>query len=425
MMKISPAKKISGTLHVPGDKSISHRVLILASLAKGESFFSGLSTGADVQSTARILLRLGTKIEMDGENIIVTGKGRFAYREPKSILDCGNSGTSARLLTGVIAGQKCFAVLSGDESLRSRPMKRVITPLSKMGARIWGRKKNSLLPLAILGTSLQGIEYPTPTASAQVKTAILLAGLLAEGETTVTEPALSRDHTERLFNWLGLPFIKEGRTYKIKPSGIPAFSIAVPGDFSSAAYFIALGVLHKNSRLTVKSVNLNPTRTGILQVLQRMGAAIRVEITAEKPEPVGDVFVEPSELQNVELTAAEIPSLIDELPLLAVVGTQAQGVMRVTGAKELRVKESDRITGIVSQLKKMGAKIEELPDGFIVEGPVNLRGAAFSSNSDHRIAMSLTVAAHLAKGESQLFGEKWVNISFPEFYRLLSQIVEA
>ena len=424
MIKLSPAKKIEGELFIPGDKSISHRVIILGSLGKGKSIFTGLSTGADVQSTCKIFTQLGVKIKQIKDKLEIEGVGKYGLFEPDKILNCGNSGTSARLISGILSGQKFFSILTGDDSLKKRPMKRIITPLEKMGAKIWGRENNSLLPLAIQGSGLRGIEYNSPVASAQVKTAILLAGLFAEGKTDVIEPALSRDHTERLFSWLDLPFQKDGLSSQVSPSEIPNFSLYVPGDFSSAAYFLALGVLHKKSNLILRNVNLNGTRTGFLKILERMGAKFEIEQVASEPEPVGNIQIFPSELKNIEINESEIPSFIDELPMLAVVATQAKGEMRVSGAQELRVKESDRISGIVKPLQKMGAKIEELSDGFVVSGPTQLKGAKVKSNSDHRIAMSLTIAALLAEGETTLLGEQWVTISFPEFFQLISKIVK-
>ena len=424
MIKISPATKISGELQIPGDKSISHRVLILGAMANGISEFSGISTGADVRSTQRILSQLGVKFSSTYHRIAVHGVGNFGFFEPASGLNCGNSGTSARLLTGVLAGQKMFSILTGDTSLRKRPMKRIVAPLSNMGAKIYGRQNNTKLPLAIVGTDLKGIEYHLPIPSAQVKTAILLAGLLAEGETHVIEPALSRDHTERFFAWLGLPFSHDGLKSKISPTQVPNFSLDVPGDFSSAAYFIALGVLHRNSKLILRSINLNETRLGFLRILQKMGAKFEIEQITDEPEPIGNIKIFPSELKNLSLVNSQIPSLIDELPLLAVVASQATGEMKVTGAQELRVKESDRISAIVTQLRKMGANIEELSDGFVVYGPSRLRGTKLHAKKDHRIAMSLTVAALLAQGESELMGEKWVTISFPEFFQLITKIAK-
>ncbi len=422
MISIGPPKEISGEITVPGDKSISHRGLILASLANGRSTIKGLSPGADVQSTQRILSRLGTKIKNRRNEVVVRGTGLRGLRKPRKILDCGNSGTSARLMTGVLTAQSFTSVIDGDRSLRRRPMERVIIPLRHMGADIREMDSRNLLPLEISGRQLKGIHYELPVASAQVKTAILLAGLFADGETSVTEPIPTRDHTERLFRWLELPISRKGLTHSISSAEIPAFSLQVPGDFSSAAYFIALGLLHPNAEITINQINLNPTRAAFLDLLKRMGAHIRLDVTEDKPELVGDITVRSSHLKNQPVDVSEIPAMIDELPLLAVVATQAEGILEIQGAEELRVKESDRLQSIVPQLQRMGAKIEERPDGFVVEGGTPLSGSNLEAKGDHRIAMSLAIAASIAEGESELTGEKWVDISFPGFFDLLSDI---
>ena len=423
MIRITKPPRLHGTLTVPGDKSISHRGLILAGLASGRSSLRGLSSGKDVASTQRVLRQLGVEmIPGRGGELLVLGKGAAGLKEPESVLHCGNSGTTARLMAGVLARQRFFSVLTGDASLRARPMARVVKPLREMGARIWGRQGDTKLPLAIQGGRLRGIRYELPVASAQVKTCLLLAGLGAEGETEILEPAPSRDHTERLFSWLGLPLQKEGPRIRLRPAEVPAFQLEVPGDFSSAAYFLALGALHGNAQIEIRGVNLNPTRTAFLRVLERMGARVQVSLLRQEPEPVGDVVVQSSRLRNVPVSLEEIPGMIDEIPLLAVVATQAQGTFELRGAAELRVKESDRLHAIVTQLRKMGAAIEELPDGFRGEGGVPLRGVAVNAGPDHRIAMALAVAGSVAEGETVLRGERWVAISFPEFFDLLRQI---
>ena len=423
MIELFPAKKLVGRVKIPGDKSLSHRGLILGALADGTTRLENLSPGQDVASTLRVVQALGCAAEKEGQTVMLTGRGRKGFAEPAAPLNCGNSGTTTRLMTGVLAAQPIFSVLIGDQSLSRRPMSRVVEPLTKMGARIWGRQNHSRLPLAIWGGGLHGTRHRLPVASAQVKTALLLAGLRAEGETVVTEPAQSRDHTERLFAWLGLPLEKDGLTYRIQPADVPAFSLRVPGDFSSAAYFLALGAIHPDANIWVEQVNLNPTRTGFLQFLQEMGASLEIEETASEPEPVGNVHVRSSGLKNLTVPAEKIPNLIDELPLLAVVATQAEGTLVVHGASELRVKESDRITTIVRGLRKMGAQIEEFPDGFAVTGPTPLTGARVQSYGDHRIAMSLAVAALIAKGKTGLHGDRWVRISYPGFFDDLSQLV--
>ena len=423
MIKIKSPNTISGKIFVPGDKSISHRGLILASMAEGISEIYGLSSGNDVQTTQSLMKKLGVEIiQMDEDLMVITSRGWAGLKASDAILDCENSGTSARLLTAILAGHSFSSVIDGDESLRQRPMGRVVEPLRLMGADITSQNSNDLLPLEIQGKQLHGIDYLMPIASAQVKSAILLAGLNAEGETSVTEPFPSRDHTERFFSWLNLPLERNRLTYKISPSKVPAFSLKIPGDFSSAAYFVALGLIHPNAEITISDVNLNPTRAALLDVLRRMGGYISLTVLEDKPELVGEITVRSSELKNTTVDVSEIPAIIDELPLLAVVATQAEGTLKLTGAQELRVKESDRISALVPQLRKMGANIDELPDGFIVEGLTPLKGAKLEACKDHRIAMSLAIAATIAEGKSKLAGDEWVKISFPDFFKILKQI---
>ncbi|MCD6165998.1 3-phosphoshikimate 1-carboxyvinyltransferase [bacterium] len=426
MIIIHKPKRLRGEVFIPGDKSISHRALILASLAEGVSTIENLSPSADVQSTCKVLQKLGSEIFSNEKSHEVTlrGKGRCGLRESPVPLFCGNSGTTARLLMGVLAGQRFFSVLTGDQSLQRRPMQRVIVPMQQMGAQILARQQNTLLPIAIQGAHLRGIRYELPIASAQVKTALLLAGLLAEGETTVVEPLQSRDHTERLFQWLGLPLQKVNLQYSIESTPIPSFRLSVPGDFSSAAYFVALAAIHPDAELTLRNVNINPTRIGFLEVLQRMGLKYEIQVEKQSPEPVGTLMVRSSQLRNVAVSAAEVPKLIDELPLLAVVATQAEGKLIVHGAQELRVKESDRIRSIVTELTRMGAQLSELTDGFVVEGPTPLHGAFLRTHGDHRIAMALAVAAAVAHSPSQLTGERWVTISYPDFFNALFSLYE-
>lgn len=424
MIKIHPAKKISGSIEVPGDKSISHRALILASLAKGISEVHGLSNGADVKATRKILTQLGAKITFKNNTALVESNGAKGLATPEDKLDCHNSGTSARLLTGVLAPQPFTSVIDGDHSLRRRPMDRIIHPLQQMGAQISGQEQPTHLPLKIVGKKLKGIHYEMPIASAQVKSAVLFAGLFAEGETSVTEPLPSRDHTERLFDWLELPITRSRLTHRISSSEVPNFSLTVPGDFSSAAYFIALGLLHPDAEMTISKVNLNPTRAAFLDVLRRMGGYIQLDVTEHRPELIGNITVRSSRLTNTSVDTSEIPLMIDELPLLAVVAALSQGTLEIGGASELRVKESDRIKAIVSQLRLMNANIEEKEDGFIVEGGRSLKGAGFESSDDHRILMSLAVAASLAEGPSELHGEEWVAVSYPDFFKTLDAIAD-
>ena len=312
MIKIKSPNTISGKIFVPGDKSISHRGLILASMAEGISEIYGLPSGNDVQTTQSLMKKLGVEIiQMDEDLMVITSRGWAGLKASDAILDCENSGTSARLLTAILAGHSFSSVIDGDESLRQRPMGRVVEPLRLMGADITSQNSNDLLPLEIQGKQLHGIDYLMPIASAQVKSAILLSGLNAEGETSVTEPFTSRDHTERFFSWLNLPLERNRLTYKISPSKVPAFSLKIPGDFSSAAYFVALGLIHPNAEITISDVNLNPTRAALLDVLRRMGGYISLTVLEDKPELVGEITVRSSELKNTTVDVSEIPAMID------------------------------------------------------------------------------------------------------------------
>jgi 3-phosphoshikimate 1-carboxyvinyltransferase len=422
VITIAAREEITGEIAVPGDKSISHRGLILAALSDGACEITHLGPGDDVAATRQILASLGADISTHGDAVRINGVGMAGLKAGPKVLNCGNSGTTARLLTGVLAAQPFTSVLDGDASLRTRPMERVIVPLSRMTAQIRGLQDDGHLPMEIRGRRLKGCHYDMPIASAQVKSAILLAGLFADGDTSVTEPLPSRDHTERLFDWLGLPLSKNKLTYTIRPGAIPAFDLAVPGDFSSAAYFVALGLMHPRAALTLTRVNLNPTRAAFLDLLRRMGAHIQLDVLEHRPELLGHITVRSSRLQNQEVDPGEIPAMIDELPLLAVVATQADGKLEIRGAGELRVKESDRISAIVSQLSTMGARITEYPDGFAVTGPTPLRGAHLDGGGDHRIVMALAIAAAIAEGPSQLAGEEWAAVSYPGFFQALAQL---
>lgn len=429
-LKITPAGRIEGTVFVPGDKSISHRALIFAALAEGTSNIANLLTAADCLSTLECLRNLGVEIELFGTQVRVRGVGLKGLREPADVLNVGNSGTTLRILPGVLAGQNFFSVLTGDASVRSRPMDRIIIPLRRMGADIRGRTGDSRAPIAISGRQLTGILYATPVASAQIKTSVLLAGLLAEGETSVTESHQSRDHTERFFDFLEIENRRRSgpdgeATISVTASSYKARDMIVAGDISSAAFFIAAGLLVAKSELLIVDVGLNPTRIGILEVLQMMGAEI--EITDQKVlanEPVGTLLVRSLALKSVEIAGALIPRVIDELPVLAVLATQAEGQTIVKDAAELRVKESDRIANLTKELKKMGARIEEREDGFAIDGPTLLRGAVVDSHGDHRLAMSLAVAGLIAKGETNIQNADCIAISYPNFETTLRGIAK-
>ena len=423
---LEKASKLKGNVFVPGDKSISHRSLILGSIARGEIRISNFLNSLDCFKTLECMQALGVEIELDKDNSVkIKGKGLYGLQEPKDILDIGNSGTTIRLLTGLLSGQDFYSVLSGDASIRKRPMKRVVEPLRMMGADIGGRKDGQFAPLSIRGNKLNPLHYTLPVASAQVKTALLLAGLYTKGETVIKEPLPARDHTERMLEIMQADI-------KISPSEIKLMGgkelrgtdIFIPGDISSAAYFMAAGSVLKGSQITIKQAGVNPTRTGIIEILNKMGANIDIlNYRIKSNEPQADLMIEYSKLKEVEIKKENVPFLIDELPLIAVVATQAQGKTVVSGAKELRVKETDRIKAIVSELKKMGADIKEKEDGFIVEGPSKLKGAVCDSYNDHRIAMSLAVAALLAEGKTVIKNSECIDISFPGFKKILQNLI--
>ncbi|MBI3927424.1 MAG: 3-phosphoshikimate 1-carboxyvinyltransferase [Armatimonadetes bacterium] len=408
-------------VRVPGDKSLSHRALLLAALAGGSSRIHGLSPGADVESLRGCLARLGARSEPTGpHDFVVEGWGTAGWTEPDDVLDCGNSGTALRLLAGVVASRPGFCVLSGDRSLRSRPMGRVVQPLQSMGARIAGRGGGRFAPLAVEGANLAGLRYHVPVASAQVKSAIMLAGLRAAGPVELTEPGASRDHTERMLASLGVRIEwSAGRVHMEPAAELASFRFQVPGDVSSAAFLVAATVMRPGASLRILDVGLNPGRIAFLEILKRMGAELEHRITGEEMgEPAGEILARGSELRGVEVAPEEVPGAIDELPLLAVVACRARGVTRVTGAQELRVKESDRIGATVRELSRLGASIREAPDGFTIEGPCPLKGAPVDCHGDHRLEMGLAVAALCAEGTTTLRGAGWAAISFPNFWAL-------
>ena len=426
--------KIAGCLRVPSDKSISHRAVIIGSLADGEVLVKNWLRSADTFATLDIYKKLGAKIEDRGQEILIKGEGLFSFKEPKDILNAQNSGTTTRLTLGVLAAQPFFAVLTGDESLRRRPMLRVTQPLREMGAFIDGREGGNLLPLAVRGGKLKGISFFNKKASAQVKSALLLAGLHAEGITEVEEPYLSRDHTERMLKLFKVELnalaTKKGVLVKLKGPQQPKGDkeIYVPADPSSAAFFAAAAVLLPGSELLLKDVLVNPTRDGFFRKLKEMGANIEYTNTRElSMEPIADIVVRHSpDLKGVKVYPEEIPAMIDELPLLAVVATQAHGTTRIEGAAELRVKESDRIKAVVENLRKMGAKIEELPDGMVIEGPTPLKGGVkIKTYNDHRIAMAFAIAGLIADGPVELDNPRCVAVSYPRFFDDLKKVLKS
>ena len=426
-MKLTPARQIQGRLQLPGDKSISHRAALIAALSSESSEISNFSTARDCASTIECLQELGVSIEHHDQKLIFARNQKLVA--PRRPLDCGNSGSTLRILSGVLAGHDLTAVLTGDESLSSRPMRRIIEPLELMGARI--EATDGKAPLKVHGSAkLNPITYKLPVASAQVKSAILFAGLNAEGRTTVIETTLSRDHTERLFNGFGVPVITNS-DHSVSLDGPARFNggaVTIPGDVSSAAYFVAAAMLLPQSQLTIEGVGLNPTRAAFLSVLSSWGADISTDdVQTERNEPFGTIVVRggingaAGETERT-LSHAMIPSLIDELPLLAVVGSQIPGGIRIRDASELRLKESDRLATTALNLRAMGAEVEEFEDGLWVSGPTQLHGALIDSRNDHRIAMAFAVAALIAKGETRIAGSECAAVSFPEFFPLLESL---
>lgn len=420
---------VRGSVRVPGDKSISHRALMLGAIAEGETQIQGLLLGEDPRSTADCFRALGAEIsQLNSELVKVQGIGLGNLQEPAEVLNAGNSGTTMRLMLGLLASHPGrFFTVTGDSSLRSRPMSRVIKPLQQMGAQIWGRKDASLAPLAIQGRQLRSIHYHSPIASAQVKSCILLAGLMATGQTTVTEPALSRDHSERMLKAFGAELQVDPETNSVTISGgakLQGQSVIVPGDISSAAFWLVAGAIVSGAELTVENVGVNPTRTGILAALTMMGADITLENQRlVAGEPVADLQVRHSSLQACEIKGDLIPRLIDEIPILAVAAVFAQGTTIIRDAAELRVKESDRLAVTAAQLNRMGAKVTELPDGLEITGGTPLVGAEVDSCTDHRIAMSLAIAALNATGTTTIHGAEAAAISYPDFMTTLKAIV--
>lgn len=425
-VKIESISRLRGRVSPPGDKSISHRAIMLSSIAKGKSSVSNLLESLDCSATIEAFMKMGISIRLGRDKTAaIEGGGLQGLKEPDSELYLGNSGTTMRLLLGILAGQNFKVTLTGDESLSKRPMRRVTSPLRLMGADIEGVDDANLAPLTIRGSRLKPIEYITPVASAQVKSAIILAGLYAEGTTRVTEPYRSRDHTERMLKLFGAELKKEGLSVSVKglsKSELTPQSIFIPGDISSAAFFITLGVLAKNSEISITSCGINPTRCGILKVLKRMGA--RLEIVNEKKEyePYADIVPGYSSLKATKITKDEIPLLIDEIPLVALCATQAEGATVMEGVGELRVKETDRVNSIVANLKAMGADIESEGDKIIINGPAKLKGARVESFGDHRTAMMLIIAGCIAKGTTTVNNTECIATSFPDFMDRLKEL---
>ncbi|MBR1816616.1 MAG: 3-phosphoshikimate 1-carboxyvinyltransferase [Lachnospiraceae bacterium] len=425
-MVVNKANGLSGELTVPGDKSISHRSIMLGSLAKGDTEVYGFLQGADCLSSISCFRKMGIDIENDGARVIIHGRGLHGLRKPDGILDVGNSGTTIRLMSGILAAQDFTSRVNGDASIQKRPMGRIMTPLSMMGADIKSENDNGCAPLIINGTRLKGIHYDSPVASAQVKSGVLFAGLYADGETSVTEPYVSRNHTELMFRDFGADISTVDKTVTVKPAEeLYARRIDVPGDISSAAYFIAAGLIVDNSVLTIKNVGINPTRDGMLEVCKMMSADVEIEEKANSSaEPVADITVRTSRLKACTIGGELIPRLIDEIPVIAVMACFAEGTTIIKDAQELKVKESNRIDSIVNNLKVMGADVTATEDGMIINGNPDkkLSGAAIDSKLDHRIAMSFTIAGLNADGETEILNSECVDISYPNFYETLRKL---
>lgn len=413
-MVIQKIKKAVGQIKVPGDKSISHRAVMLGSLANGVTEISGFLKGADCLSTIDCFRKMGIDIDINDENVTVHGNGLRGLKKPDEMLYTGNSGTTTRLLCGILAGQNFDTSITGDASIQKRPMGRVVQPLSMMGAKI----ENEYCPLYITGTKLHGIDYKMPVASAQVKTAIILAGLYADGETVIHEIEKSRDHTELMLSAMGADLTVDNLDITVKPTNdLTAFNVDVPGDISSAAFFLVLGAIMPNSQITVTNVGINPTRTGIIDVLKDMGADITLEnVHTSAGETVADITVRSSSLKGTTVGGDIIPRLIDELPIIAVAAVFANGQTVIKDAQELKVKETNRIRAVVDEFNKCGIDITETDDGMIINGGKSIHGADFKTYGDHRMAMSLTVLAQLADGESTLDDSDCACVSYPTFF---------
>ncbi len=413
---IEKPKALKGEIELPGDKSISHRSLIFGSIAEGQTIIHNFLKSEDCFATIDCLKKLGVEIEEKENKVIIKGSN---FKESEDILDCKNSGTTMRLLSGILSAKPFYSVLTGDESLRRRPMDRIIKPLSLMGGEIYGRENNKYPPLTILGKKLKGINYKMEVASAQVKSCIILATLFSDGVSLIEEIYQTRDHTERMLKYFEGNIEIEDKKIIVKGNQrLKGKEIYIPGDFSSASYFIAASLIIPGSKILIKNVGINPTRTGFLKVIEKMGGKFKILNNREIcNEPVGDIEILYTEkLKGVIILPEEVPNIIDEIPLIAVLGTVAEGKTIVSGANELRVKESDRIKSIVTELRKLGAEIVEKEDGFIVEGKQKLKGAKVNSWNDHRIAMCLFIASFVAEGKTIIENYECVNISFPEFF---------
>ncbi|MGQ0792755.1 MAG: 3-phosphoshikimate 1-carboxyvinyltransferase [Deltaproteobacteria bacterium] len=418
------ARPLKGEFTPPGDKSISHRAALLGGICDGETTVRGFLSSDDTLSSVKAMQMLGVEVEFTSELLRIRGRGLHGLKEPDDVIDAGNSGTTSRLISGILSAQGFFSAITGDKYLRARPMERVVKPLSLMGARFSGRNGGKNLPLAIQGGALRGVRYELPVASAQVKSAILLAGIYAGGETEVVEPTPTRDHTERMLAYFGAEVRREGRSVKVKTtSTLRGGEVVVPADISSAAFFIAAALINPNSQVLIRNVGVNPHRTGVINIFRQMGG--RVEILNEREvsgEPIADLLASSSALRGIQIGGDLIARAIDELPVIAAAACFAEGETTIRDAKELRVKETDRIRATSAELQKLGADIQELPDGMIIKSGQQLRGARCDSWGDHRIAMSVAIAATRATGETEINGSECVSVSFPEFFEALRDL---
>jgi len=424
-MEIKKIRRMRGEVNVPGDKSISHRAVMLGALAEGITAVTDFLEGADCLSTIDCFRKLGICIEKSRGELLIHGRGLHGLKASDQVLNVGNSGTTTRLMSGILAGQPFVSKMDGDASLRSRPMKRIIDPLTQMGARIYGEAEENRLPLVVEGGNLKGINYDSPVASAQVKSCVLLAGLYADAPTSVSEPVLSRDHTERMLRNFGAEVISRDRTATVFPEpSLRGIRIQVPGDISSAAYFLAAGLISQDAEILLKNVGINPTRDGMLRVLKKMGADITLQDMRTDGEPCADLLVKSSALKGTVIEGDIIPSLIDELPMIAVLAAFAEGTTIIKDAGELRVKESDRIETVTRGLQTMGADVQATGDGMIIHGGRPLHGGSVRTELDHRIAMSFAVAGTVCEGTVTLEGGECVDISYPAFYRDLYSLAD-
>jgi 3-phosphoshikimate 1-carboxyvinyltransferase len=423
--KIRRAPTIQTEIEVPGDKSISHRAVILAAMSNGPCVIKGFLPSEDCMATVGAMRSLGVNIEVADETTLIVHGARRVFTAPTGEIDCGNSGTTMRLMAGILAGQPFRSRLVGDASLSKRPMRRIIEPLTKMGAKITAEGKDGRPPLVIEGGKLKPVHYASPVASAQVKSAVLLAGMFAKGKTTVTEPTQSRDHTERMLEYFLVRPQKKGLAVSIFGEQTPeSREFLVPGDISSAAFWLVAAAAQPRSRLLVKNVGLNRTRTGVLAVLVRMGAAVREAIAEPQAEPIGVIDIQGARLKGTEIKGAEIPNVIDEIPILAVAAALAHGKTVISDAAELRVKETDRLAAVAMNLRLMGAQVAETEDGLEIIGGAPLHGARLDSFGDHRIAMAFAVAGMFAEGETTITGTACVNTSYPNFYATLESLLK-